>query len=406
MFNPAGPDHSSSSHVHDDGALNSHDGFSNLIGSADRIPLGQPPCITVQKTDLCSRCCTIDLGDLFSADRLEPGIVSMNHDEGVFIMDLEATPAELSKSDCLLCKLFGSLAFKCDSEAIDQNPNRTCHLAAYPYDQAKSGIKGKSVPLKLDRALISVVDSASLVIAGKVSDLHKHSYTSRPGTRYITLLSQRRSPQIFSMEIIHHRSYDISFVRYCSYGCRQDHGDICNSLKKEHLSFFRPIDCQSRRVIMAPSDSKYVALSYVWDGPVPTGHANSQDRHSLDLCSWPKVITDSIQVTLDIGLKYLWVDRYCINQDDDEDKATQIAKMDLIYSHAEVTIIAAAGEGPEFGSVSLSHQVPDIIGAELLRRLWRHESRVRLLRYFIKTRFNIRVVYQALQELYENRRSL
>jgi Heterokaryon incompatibility protein (HET) len=43
------------------------------------------------------------------------------------------------------------------------------------------------------------------------------------------------------------------------------------------------------------------------------------------------------------------VDKYCINQSDDVDKATQIAQMDLIYANAEVTIVAAAGDGPHYG---------------------------------------------------------
>lgn len=56
-----------------------------------------------------------------------------------------------------------------------------------------------------------------------------------------------------------------------------------------------------------------------------------------------------MRVTKELGLRYIWIDRYCINQDDDAEKQTQIQQMDLIYQNAFVTIIAAAGTEPYFG---------------------------------------------------------
>lgn len=59
-------------------------------------------------------------------------------------------------------------------------------------------------------------------------------------------------------------------------------------------------------------------------------------------------------VTKNIGFRYLWVDRYCISQIDEAEKHGQIAKMDQIYASAEVTIVAAAGEGPDYGLPGVS----------------------------------------------------
>ncbi|KAJ4293350.1 hypothetical protein N0V90_008632 [Kalmusia sp. IMI 367209] len=56
-----------------------------------------------------------------------------------------------------------------------------------------------------------------------------------------------------------------------------------------------------------------------------------------------------MHVTRQLSFRYLWVDRYCIDQNDRNDKHTQIAQMDLIYSSAKLTIIAAAGEHPDNG---------------------------------------------------------
>ncbi|KUJ09378.1 HET-domain-containing protein, partial [Mollisia scopiformis] len=63
----------------------------------------------------------------------------------------------------------------------------------------------------------------------------------------------------------------------------------------------------------------------------------------------PEVIEDSIFVTSSLGIQYLWVDRYCINQQDAADKHEQISNMDVIYANATITIIAAAGSDPDYG---------------------------------------------------------
>jgi hypothetical protein len=54
-------------------------------------------------------------------------------------------------------------------------------------------------------------------------------------------------------------------------------------------------------------------------------------------------------VTLKLGMRYLWVDRYCINQDDPEEKHGAIRNKDSIYRNAFVTTIAAAGSGSDYG---------------------------------------------------------
>jgi len=50
-----------------------------------------------------------------------------------------------------------------------------------------------------------------------------------------------------------------------------------------------------------------------------------------------------------LGVPYLWIDRYCIDQDNSEEKHDIIRRMNEIYSGAYLTIIAAAGAGPNHG---------------------------------------------------------
>jgi hypothetical protein len=70
---------------------------------------------------------------------------------------------------------------------------------------------------------------------------------------------------------------------------------------------------------------------------------------TIRLKHFPKVIHDSIQATTQLGLDYLWVDKFCIDQEDENLKHETIMKMDRIYAAAEITIVAAAGSNSDDG---------------------------------------------------------
>ncbi|KAJ9143261.1 hypothetical protein NKR19_g6912 [Coniochaeta hoffmannii] len=55
-----------------------------------------------------------------------------------------------------------------------------------------------------------------------------------------------------------------------------------------------------------------------------------------------------------LGFRYIWVDRYCVPQDDEKAKQSQIELMGEIYAASALTIIAAAGDGPQYGLVGIS----------------------------------------------------
>jgi len=113
----------------------------------------------------------------------------------------------------------------------------------------------------------------------------------------------------------------------------------------QHLPYFRVIDCDSQNIVQLPTSTDYLTLSYVW--------GSIEEEVQLILTSLPedtpKVIRDAIEVTKCLGFQYLWVDRYCIPQDHLDAKHEQISRMDIIYSNSFLTIVAAAGNGPEFG---------------------------------------------------------
>ncbi len=57
----------------------------------------------------------------------------------------------------------------------------------------------------------------------------------------------------------------------------------------------------------------------------------------------PATVEDALVLTAALRGKYLWVDALCIIQDDHADKLEMLPWMHLIYSAAQLTIIAAAG---------------------------------------------------------------
>jgi hypothetical protein len=50
-----------------------------------------------------------------------------------------------------------------------------------------------------------------------------------------------------------------------------------------------------------------------------------------------------------LGLKFLWVDKYCIDQKNSKAKHETIMKMDLVYATAALTLVAAAGSDSGYG---------------------------------------------------------
>ncbi|KAK8091995.1 hypothetical protein PG997_002356 [Apiospora hydei] len=106
--------------------------------------------------------------------------------------------------------------------------------------------------------------------------------------------------------------------------------------------------------VLADERCSYVSLSYVWGKPKPGQTPGTLG--SLAEADLPLTIRDVMTVTLRLGYRYLWIDRYCIKQDDPVDKAGQIMNMGLIYNCSVLTIVAAAGEDPDYGLPGVSER--------------------------------------------------
>ncbi|KAL5391828.1 hypothetical protein DPSP01_001118 [Paraphaeosphaeria sporulosa] len=138
--------------------------------------------------------------------------------------------------------------------------------------------------------------------------------------------------------------------------CKKKHS--C-TMRYSRPSNLRIIDCKTSKIVMAPPNCNYFALSYVWGKPPaanPTSSSvqdpNASTRELLHAAA--PVVRDAIKVVLSLGWRYLWVDKYCIPQADPKLKGEQIGKMDLIYEGAYCTIVAAVGSSDQVGLHGIS----------------------------------------------------
>ncbi|KAF3051933.1 hypothetical protein E8E11_005568 [Didymella keratinophila] len=83
-------------------------------------------------------------------------------------------------------------------------------------------------------------------------------------------------------------------------------------------------------------------------------------------------------VVLELGMQYLWVDRYCIDQEDKDTKFEQISNMNLIYTHADLTIIATTGDAyyglPGVDNLSRSSRRCIKLGSLVLHEIFRPDQ--------------------------------
>lgn len=137
--------------------------------------------------------------------------------------------------------------------------------------------------------------------------------------------------------------------------CEENHSSICGkAVHSDEVHSLYMIDCDSRVVVELIGPTRYIALSYVW------GESECQSTVVIGDSSWAlpskiaSTIEDAIVLTLALGVKYLWVDRFCIDQTNQEAKHQQIRHMDFIYQNAWFTIVAAAGHDADYGLPGIS----------------------------------------------------
>lgn len=145
-------------------------------------------------------------------------------------------------------------------------------------------------------------------------------------------------------------SADMSVAQEWMQFCDRHHQGRCGRRRvKYQLPGFKLIDCTQSppNVVERPLEESYAALSYVSGGNITK--------------AWPKVFRDAVSVTRQLGLRFLWIDHYCVDSNKLHERMQQISRMDEIFEGAMVTIIAAHGDSaidglPGVGSTARPEQ--------------------------------------------------
>ncbi|KAH7069925.1 heterokaryon incompatibility protein-domain-containing protein [Paraphoma chrysanthemicola] len=161
----------------------------------------------------------------------------------------------------------------------------------------------------------------------------------------IGVIPSEDSPiNIGTRNLLHHT--DIGLCRQWLQECQVKHAH-CPPLSKSDLPTrlidvgVHHDDAQPRLVVTRGQKGTYVTLSHCWgrSKPPATTRANLSSRMaSIPMASMPKTFRDAVDIVRSLGYRYLWIDSFCIIQDDDADWQHECASMAKVYSDCVVTL--------------------------------------------------------------------
>ncbi|KAK2773829.1 heterokaryon incompatibility protein [Colletotrichum kahawae] len=100
------------------------------------------------------------------------------------------------------------------------------------------------------------------------------------------------------------------------------------------------------------SSLEYMTLSYRW-GPKPEHLLLTDNIDDLQggwpVKTLPQTFQDFILVARQFGVRYVWIDRLCIIQDDEKDWKAEAPMMASVYSNSMCNVCASASDSPEGG---------------------------------------------------------
>ncbi|KAF0329559.1 C6 transcription factor [Colletotrichum asianum] len=343
---------------------------------------------------LCPRCDRIDLDKIFAGGYETPQVVTKLGD----------VPYDMLSSECPLCRLLAEAVHRPFSDESLTSYHDTCdlscnHANADPFvhgyflfaDRVNGsrweGIGHSDYARYLDFVLDGAMHNEGLFLKSDASNANAATATANdrcppttadmdiPDEGFIALKVGRLKDEKSGIASYLGSIYPVSssesktgagrlvppvidwtllrsFVRTC-----QDFHEVCRSAKEEFsIAGFCLINCNTRGLEPATPEASYVALSYVWGRPDKSNDFQASLEPSDGLPSMPLVVEDAMAAVREMGLVYLWVDRYCIEQDDCEILSDHLSKMRLIYRQATFTIIAAAGSDSAFGLPGVSER--------------------------------------------------
>ncbi|KAH6616364.1 heterokaryon incompatibility protein-domain-containing protein [Boeremia exigua] len=138
-------------------------------------------------------------------------------------------------------------------------------------------------------------------------------------------------------------SSNLGLAKQWLQSCQTNHKECQQSTAWD--TSLRVLNCTGQTLVTIDPSEPYACLSYVWGSQLVDHQLDSANP----VPNVPQTITNAMSVCIALGIQYLWVDRYCIDQNNPTEKYHLISNMDRIYQGAELTIVASAGQGPDDG---------------------------------------------------------
>lgn len=290
---------------------------------------------------ICARCRTIDFAAIFN---LNPMGVRR---EGLPVFDTGNLQELSESSKCSFCRMLLSIKNPEGCQQLDFSFTNS-HLRAY------TSLK----MLRLPHKPLSIMYKPSIVIALMNGPPAVQAIAASRHNQFLTrglILPLSKSTDLststgmcYEARMVQHDRINYSLLRHWIQSCQTGH-PFC-TVPSTVLPGMKVIDCKHRKVIPLTEGMEYITLSYVW------GSSQYENGHVVNGQSslFPQTIDDAIRVVLKIQQRYLWVDKYCIDQNDIVGKHHQIRRMADIYEGALVTIVAL-GADSSAGLPGVSH---------------------------------------------------
>lgn len=319
-----------------------------------------PPKLRLKRSDLCSECVNID----FMAAFTPPPDYSYEEKPWTLLIQRERLVID---SNCHFCRYFSHICYSIDE---DGGYFIVFHDPSSPLADAGDTQHGKKCP-SLDKILISVLRVEHRF--NVLQCFRKHTFLPfrdilRQNSGAIVCQLNKPARELRTPQIVP-QVFDVSLAKVWLEICTRHHRACrCPVNTRLQTPRTRLIDCTARKLINTGTwpfhRPRYAALSYRWG--LTSENKMEQDREGRDepkdpLSNLPLTIEDAISVTKGLGLRYLWVDQYCIDQNNSKEKQAQIRKMDRIYQCAEVTIMAAAGDDCHYGLPGVSKRARQVL---------------------------------------------
>lgn len=263
-------------------------------------------------SDLCATCSSLPLQAVLQRVTPSVNLRIRIADVGTYYQKQPANPR------CSLCRLLcGS---RIDSPELTKNLNNDQggeELVALSFLHHCYNTIGHETPAPCDR------DSIMLTLAP--SGFHRDDFRLLPSVRQALeqgaknkgcLVAHRsdiyESPAITARIVS--RQFDMVLARTWITYCQHRHKPLCSRAGGK-VAGLHLIDYDSLKVVPAPKQAPYVALSYVWGRSPSAKLVLRLDGTTTigGISSLPVTVADAVRVTTKLGFRYLWVDLYCID---------------------------------------------------------------------------------------------